>query len=238
MKPTFDFEMLKETCKVLVRNLNRVVDLNFYPVPETKRSNYRHRPLGIGIQGFADMLFKLRYPFESKEAREINKEIFENIYYACLEESMNIAKKRYQLMQTEEFFIWATQLNEKYQNIECDPDLIQESYQTERFTLKEVQIYLENRLDPHLRNFVGAYTTFIGSPLYQGKFSFDLHEKESQYISSEKWEELRTQVQTYGVRNSLLTALMPTASTSQILGNNECFEPITSNIYTNYGTRI
>lgn len=232
MKPTFDFDMLKETCKVLVRNLNRVVDLNFYPVPETKRSNYRHRPLGIGIQGFADMLFKLRYPFESKEAREINKEIFENIYYACLEESMNIAKKRYQLMQTEEFFIWATQLNEKYQNIECDPDLIQEPYQTERFTLKEVQIYLENRLDPHLRNFVGAYTTFIGSPLYQGKFSFDLHEKESQYISSEKWEELRTQVQTYGVRNSLLTALMPTASTSQILGNNECFEPITSNIYT------
>ena len=231
MKPEFDFEMLRETCKILVRNLNRVVDLNYYPVPETKRSNFRHRPLGIGVQGFADMLFKLRFPFESDEAKKINQEIFENIYFACLEESMNISKRRYEIMHTEEFFIWATSINEKA-HPDLDPDLIMETYETEKFTLKEIQIYLKNRLDPHLKNFVGSYTTFVGSPLYQGKFSFNLHNKSSNFIDAKKWEELRTQIQTYGVRNSLLTALMPTASTSQILGNNECFEPITSNIYT------
>ena len=231
MKPEFDFEMLRETCKILVRNLNKVVDLNYYPVPETKRSNFRHRPLGIGVQGFADMLFKLRFPFESDEAKKINQEIFENIYFACLEESMNISKRRYEIMHTEDFFIWATSINEN-SHPDLDPDLIMETYQTEKFTLKEIQIYLKNRLDPHLKNFVGSYTTFVGSPLYQGKFSFNLHNKSSNFIDPKKWEELRTQIQTYGVRNSLLTALMPTASTSQILGNNECFEPITSNIYT------
>ena len=220
LKPTFDFEMLRNTCKVLVKNLNKVVDLNYYPVPETKRSNYRHRPLGIGVQGFADMLFKLRLPFESENTRKLNIEIFENIYFACLEESMNLAKERSNIMSTDEFLIWATGVSEHHKD--SDPNLIQFKYESEKFTLKEIQIFLEFRLDKTRGKYIGAYTTFFGSPLCNGQFNFDLHNKKPQFIKDKRWSTLMKNIQTYGVRNSLLTALMPTASTSQILGNNEC----------------
>ncbi len=169
MKISFNFEKLIKVVKILVNNLNNIIDLNYYPVPETELSNKRHRPLGIGVQGLADVFMKMKYPFDSLEAKDLNKEIFETIYYGSLEASMEIAK-------------------------ETEP-----------------------------------YSTFKGSPLSEGKFQFDLWDiKPSDKYN---WEELRQNIINYGVKNSLLVALMPTASTSQILGNNECFEPYTNNIY-------
>lgn len=184
-KASFDYELLGEVTKTAIRNLNKVIDLNYYPVPETKRSNERHRPLGLGVQGLADAFIKMRYPFDSQQASELNKKIFETIYYYALKESLELAKKD------------------------------------------------------------GPYSTFKGSPLSQGKFQFDLWNKETQenpewnkirtpfkLSGMYDWEILRNDIMKYGVRNSLLVALIPTASTSQILGNNEAFEPYTSNIYT------
>ena len=166
----FDFEKLIEIVEVLVNNLNKVIDVNYYPVPETKVSNKKHRPIGIGVQGLADVYFKMGYAFDSEEANELNKQIFETMYYGAMSKSCKIAKKD------------------------------------------------------------GAYSTFKGSPLSEGKFQFDLWgvRPSDRY----DWETLRKDIMENGVRNSLCLALMPTASTSQILGNNECFEPITSNIYT------
>ena len=165
----FDFQKLYEVTKIVTRNLNKIIDGNYYPIPETKTSNDRHRPIGLGVQGLADVFLLLRLPFESEEARKLNKDIFETIYFASMEASMELAKEQ------------------------------------------------------------GAYSSFAGSPLSEGKFQFDLW----QITPSDRWdwEKLRTEVMTHGVRNSLLLAPMPTASTSQILGNNECFEPYTSNIY-------
>lgn len=165
----FDFQKLYEVTKIVTRNLNKIIDGNYYPIPETKTSNDRHRPIGLGVQGLADVFLLLRLPFESPEARRLNKDIFETIYFASMEASMDLAKEQ------------------------------------------------------------GAYSSFVGSPLSEGKFQFDLW----QVVPSDRWdwEKLRQEVMTHGVRNSLLLAPMPTASTSQILGNNECFEPYTSNIY-------
>ena len=185
IRPVFDFESLKETVATLTQNLNKVIDLNYYPVKETETSNKRHRPIGIGVQGLADVFSKMRMAFDSEEARKLNKEIFAVIYYAAVEESCLLAKK------------------------------------------------------------YGPYTTFDNSPLSNGKFQFDLWNKEPlPYVGYDPiypadinkkytldWNKLRDDVKTSGIRNSLLVALMPTASTSQILGNNECFEPYTSNIY-------
>jgi ribonucleoside-diphosphate reductase alpha chain len=167
----FDHQKLYEVTKVITKNLNRVIDVNYYPVPEAERSNLRHRPIGLGVQGLADAFIILRMPFESDEARQLNKDIFETIYYAAMEASMQLA-------------------------------IVE-----------------------------GPYPTWEGSPISQGIFQFDMWN-----ITPESgrwnWSELREKVIKNGVRNSLLVAPMPTASTSQILGNNECFEPYTSNIYT------
>ncbi|MFN3589080.1 MAG: ribonucleoside-diphosphate reductase subunit alpha [Spirosomataceae bacterium] len=168
---TFDHETLYKVTKVITRNLNKVIDVNYYPVEEAERSNKRHRPIGIGIQGLADAFMLLRMPFESDEARQLNKDIFETIYFAAMETSMELA--------------------------------IEE----------------------------GPYETWKGSPISQGTFQFDMWGV-TPTSGRWNWENLRTQVVKNGVRNSLLLAPMPTASTSQILGNNECFEPYTSNIYT------
>ncbi len=165
----FNFEKLVEVTKIVTKNLNKVIDGNYYPIPETKRSNERHRPIGLGVQGLADVFMMMGLPFESDMAKLLNKNIFETIYFAAMTASCELAKKD------------------------------------------------------------GAYQTFKGSPLSEGKFQFDLWN----VAPSERydWESLRKDVMEYGVRNSLLLAPMPTASTSQILGNNECFEPYTSNIY-------
>jgi ribonucleoside-diphosphate reductase alpha chain len=165
----FDFDKLIDVTKQIVLNLNKIIDINFYPTEGTKLSNLKHRPIGIGIQGLADTFAMLNYPFDSGEAKQLNKEIFETIYYAAMTVSIDLAKKD------------------------------------------------------------KPYDTFKGSPLSDGMFQFDLWgAKPSERYD---WEKLKERVIKNGARNSLLLAPMPTASTAQILGNNECFEPFTTNMY-------
>lgn len=167
----FDHQKLYEITKVVTRNLNKVIDVNYYPVIEARNSNMRHRPIGIGVQGLADAFILLRMPFDSPEARGLNKDIHETIYFAAMEASMELSKEH------------------------------------------------------------GPYETFKGSPVSKGIFQFDMWGVTPD-SGRWDWENLKKEVKQNGVRNSLLLAPMPTASTSQILGNNECFEPYTSNIYT------
>lgn len=170
-KKHFDHQKLYEVTKVVTRNLNKVIDVNYYPVPEARKSNFRHRPVGLGIQGLADTFILLRMPFDSEEAKGLNEDIFETIYFASMETSMELAKVN------------------------------------------------------------GTYETYEDSPVSKGLFQFDMWgvtPKSGRW----NWSALKEKVNKYGVRNSLLVAPMPTASTSQILGNNECFEPYTTNIYT------
>jgi len=168
---TYDHQKLYEITKVITKNLNKVIDVNYYPVEEAKNSNLRHRPIGIGVQGLADTFILMRQAFDSPEAKKLNTEIFETIYFAAMESSMEIAQKE------------------------------------------------------------GPYKTYEGSPVSKGIFQFDMW---GIAPDSKRWDwtKLKREVKKHGVRNSLLLAPMPTASTSQILGNNECFEPYTSNIYT------
>ena len=168
---TYDFQKLYEITKVITRNLNKVIDVNYYPVEEARNSNMRHRPIGIGVQGLADAFILMKYPFDSDEAKKLNKDIFETIYYAAMEASMELSKKE------------------------------------------------------------GAYESYKGSPVSKSIFQFDMW---GVTPDSGRWDwtKLKQKVKKHGVRNSLLLAPMPTASTSQILGNNECFEPYTSNLYT------
>lgn len=165
----YDFQKLHEVVQVVTRNLNRVVDRNYYPVPEASKSNFRHRPIGLGVQGLADAFLALRYPFDSPEAKQLNIQIFETIYHAALTESCRLAK-------------------------------------------------LE-----------GTYETYPGSPVSQGILQYDMWNVTPTDLWD--WDALKEDIAKHGVRNSLLVAPMPTASTSQILGFNECFEPYTSNIY-------
>ena len=167
---TFDHDKLYEITKVATRNLNKVIDVNYYPVEEARTSNMRHRPIGLGVQGLADAFVMMRLPFESEEAQRLNSEIFETIYFASMEASMELSQ-----------------------------------------------------VD-------GSYQTYKGSPISKGIFQFDMW---GVTPDSGRWDwyELKQKVKKHGVRNSLLVAPMPTASTSQILGNNECFEPFTSNMY-------
>lgn len=170
----FDFEKLREVVRVATKNLNRVIDINFYPIPETKKSNTRHRPVGLGVQGLADVFAMMKLSWESEAAADLNQRIFEHIYFAALQVSNEIAQ------------------------IE------------------------------------GTYETFAGSPASKGLLQYDLWKVKplTQEDNSLDWDTLKKNIITTGLRNSLLVAPMPTASTSQILGFNECFEPVTSNIYT------
>ena len=170
MRNEVDHEKLHQVTKVVTKNLNRVIDINFYPTPKTKTSNSKHRPIGLGVQGLADTFMLLDLPFASEKAQEVNREIFETIYHAAVEASMELAEKE------------------------------------------------------------GPYSTFNGSPASEGVLSPDLW-KSTKYSNRYDWDVLRKLVKVHGLRNSLLVAPMPTASTSQILGNNECFEPYTNNIY-------
>ena len=182
----YDYEALTNITKQLVRNLNKVIDKSTYPIESARRSNIRHRPIGIGVQGLADVFMKMRIGFDSQKAKFINEKIFETIYFAAVQESMTMAMKKAEKKKV-------TTASPKYP---------------------------------------GAYSTFEGSPMEQGQFQFDLWDKKpSKLEPCYDWESLRKDVMKYGIMNSLLVAPMPTASTAQILGNNECFEPITSNIY-------
>jgi len=173
-KKTFDFSQLRTITAIIVRNLNKIIDRNFYPLPECRNSNLKHRPIGIGVQGLADVFMLLRMPFDSLDAKQLNIDIFEAIYFAAVSESCALAEA------------------------------------------------------------LGPYESFPGSPASRGQLQFDLwgSAASAQLESSTyPWAELKAKVRAHGLRNSLLTAPMPTASTSQILGNNECFEPYTSNVY-------
>jgi len=167
----FDFEQLARTTRLVTRNLNKTIDVNYYPLPEARRSNERHRPIGIGVQGLADVFQIMGYPYDSPEARTLNKHIFETIYYAALDQSIELAK------------------------IE------------------------------------GPYPSFAGSPMSQGRTQIELW-GHAHSDDRHPWSQLRVRLQQHGARNSLLTAPMPTASTAQIMGNTESFEPRTSNLYT------
>ncbi|KAJ2327627.1 ribonucleotide-diphosphate reductase subunit rnr1, partial [Coemansia sp. RSA 2681] len=166
----YDFQKLHDVTKVITKNLNRIIDINFYPVPETRTSNMRHRPIGVGVQGLADAFLHMRMPFDSAEARDLNRDIFETIYHAALEASCELAREH------------------------------------------------------------GVYESYAGSPASKGILQPDMWGQ----ATSDRWDwaALRSDIARWGLRNSLLVAPMPTASTSQILGFNECFEPYTSNLYT------
>jgi len=166
----FDHQKLYDVTKIVTKNLNKIIDINYYPVEQAKTSNLRHRPIGIGVQGLADTFIRLRYPFDSEEAKVLNRDIFETIYFAALDTSNEIAQRD------------------------------------------------------------GPYSSFKGSPTSKGILQFDMWDVKPS--ARWDWESLRQRIITTGLRNSLLVAPMPTASTSQILGNNECIEPYTSNIYS------
>jgi ribonucleotide reductase alpha subunit len=191
----FDYDKLHEVTKVITNNLNKVIDINFYPTEKTKRSNLRHRPIGIGVQGLADTFILMNIAFYSEEAKEVNKLIFETIYHASLEKSNEMSR-----------------------------DL---SIELNTQTLKD-NILFNN--DENYLNLTGSYSSFKGSPASQGILQFDMWgvNPSNRY----NWSSLKSSIIKYGLRNSLLVAPMPTASTSQILGFNECFEPFTSNLYS------
>ena len=173
IRPEFDFQKLYDVTRIVTYNLNEIIDKNFYPLPEAEKSNLKHRPMGIGVQGLADIFQIMKLPYDSDDSKKLNKQIFETMYFAALSESLQISKSG-----------------------------------------------------------KGPYKTFKGSPLSQGIFQFDLWDGKTELMGLWDWENLRTEIMEYGVYNSLFLALMPTASTAQILGNNESFEPYTSNLYT------
>jgi ribonucleotide reductase alpha subunit len=232
---TFDYAKLHAVTKVVTYNLNRIIDVNFYPTEKTRVSNLLHRPIGIGVQGLADVFALMDIAFTSEAARTINKLIFETIYHASLECSMEMAKERSAKMQA-----LAAVSNQLFQEVDV-PHLyefkkehwVSRTY-TEQAALDEYVRVLQP-IPAELYSLegtqMGAYSSFAGSPASKGLLQFDLWgvtPDSGRY----DWATLKTAIQTYGLRNSLLVAPMPTASTSQILGNNECFEPFTSNLYS------
>ena len=202
----FDYDKLHEVTKVITNNLNRIIDINFYPTEKTKTSNFRHRPIGIGVQGLADTFVLMNIPFHSEEAKEINKNIFETIYHATLEKSNEITIERSERI--------------KYLNKYCSRDEL----------LTYVNKYDYKCLNNIDSSTLGSYSSFNGSPTSNGILQFDMWgvTPSNRY----DWNKLKQSIIEKGLRNSLFVAPMPTASTSQILGYNECFEPFTSNIYS------
>jgi len=220
----FNYEKLREVTKQVVKNLNKVIDYNYYPVKEAETSNRRHRPIGVGNQGLADCFAMLKCAFDSEEARKINRLIFENIYYAALEGSMELARKRKKFVQEYKRLVkLGSNGNGNGEFTEEDKKRMQELKST--YFIIDEELKLPNQ-------FAGAYSSFVGSPISEGKLQFDMWGVEPSECMKELWTNLRADIAKHGIRNSLLVALMPTASTSQILSWNECFEPFTNNIYT------
>ena len=223
-KLSYNFEKLREVVKQVVKNLNKVIDYNYYPVKEAENSNRRHRNIGLGVQGLSDTFAMMKMAFDSPDARVLNRKIFENIYFAALESSMELARKRKKYVQ-------------EYKRL---LKLGSNSSGTGELTLEDQSRLEELKrthwiIDEELKlpgQYAGAYSSFVGSPLSEGKLQFDLWGVKPSPEMEEEWSQLRADVIKHGARNSLLTALMPTASTSQVLSWNECFEPFTNNIYT------
>jgi len=222
---TFDYEHLHKVTKIVTANLDKIISINFYPTDKTKTSNILHRPIGIGVQGLADTFALMDIPFHSEAAKLVNKYIFETIYHAALERSNEIAKERLDGMR-----------EIKLSRLTRDVDLgdrrglgFETDYINGLIALYEpIKEELNNLQDNHL----GAYSSFEGSPAAKGILQFDMWKVDPTKHGRYDWAALKESIMTYGLRNSLLLAPMPTASTSQILGNNECFEPFTSNIYS------
>jgi len=237
---TFNYEKLACVTKVLVENLNNIIDVNFYPNRKTRLSNFRHRPIGIGVQGLADTFFKMDLAFTSDKAKEVNKKIFETIYYASLEKSCEISMERNNGMSylIDEYINsnWkfkSSNPDEREYNILNITNASSSSVLTEDNKIKEyLDKYkpIKDEVDKLDNSIAGAYSSFENSPISKGEFQFDLWGMPC--TTNYDWGKLRENIKIHGIRNSLLCAPMPTASTSQILGNNECFEPITSNIYS------
>ena len=200
----FDYDKLHQVTKVVTNNLNKVIDINFYPTEKTRKSNLRHRPIGIGVQGLADAFILMDIPFHSEEAKSVNKLIFETIYHASLEKSNEISVERTQKIKL------------------LDTTSIE--------SLSFINEYEHSTLNRDNTDLFGAYISFEGSPTSKGILQFDLWNVSPS--NRYNWDILKKSIQKYGLRNSLLVAPMPTASTSQILGYNECFEPFTSNLYS------
>lgn len=216
----FDYNKLHYVTKVVTNNLNRIIDINFYPTDKTKRSNLRHRPIGIGIQGLADTFVLLDIPFHSEKAKEINKNIFETIYHASLEKSNEIAIERNNKIQ---FVLNSSNCNDLMTQLNTyDFKMLSSGNITQPNGVK--------KLGYNNPNLLGTYSTFQDSPASKGILQFDMWD----ITPSERydWDKLKASIIKNGLRNSLLVAPMPTASTSQILGFNECFEPFTSNLYS------
>jgi ribonucleoside-diphosphate reductase alpha subunit len=220
VKPVFNFKKLREITKMATRNLNKVIDYNYYPLPETERSNRRHRPIGIGIQGLADVFAQLRMPFESAEAVALSAKIAEHMYLSACQASMDLARKRKSILQEYRRAIKKTQAERTPE----DEQIVAE-YPKKYFIIPE-------EVDKLPMSLAGAYSSFVGSPAANGQLQFDLWGVEPSTELAGEWSELKKAIKTHGLRNSLMMAMMPTASTSQILGNNECIEPYTNNIYT------
>ena len=226
----FDYDKLHEVTKVITNNLNTIIDVNFYPTPKTRRSNLLHRPIGIGVQGLADTFALMDVAYHSKEAREINKNIFETIYHAALEKSCEISKERAEGIRV------LSRYPQYESNIFKVPDdTVCRDYNYSVISIEDRPLVntikpLPCELDVSPNVPMGCYSSFAGSPASKGILQFDMWG----VIPSSRydWDDMKTQIKTHGLRNSLLLAPMPTASTSQILGNNECFEPFTSNIYS------
>jgi ribonucleoside-diphosphate reductase alpha subunit len=222
VRPTYDYEKLRVVTKKLTHNLNNIIDYNYYPTKETKRSNLRHRPIGLGVQGLANVFLEFGYSFDSSEARELNDRIFECIYFSSLEASMEISRDREEIIKK-----YKQGLKQLETGFVCNGEEFVTS--GEIHDIKKNYNIISEELDRD--EYLGTYSSYIGSPMYQGKLQFDLWRKNVTDIHW-NWSELRDKIKRYGVRNSLLVAPMPTASTAQILGNYECFEPIMSNIYS------
>jgi ribonucleoside-diphosphate reductase alpha chain len=219
----FNYDMLYKVTKVVTKNLNKVIDINYYPIPETEYSNKLHRPIGIGVQGLADVFIMMKVGFDSLEAAEINERIFETIYYGALQTSMEIARKRTPLIKK------IKELKYNLDNLDkilFDTNKIKAMRNEYNSLMKNMKLTEEEK---NKDKFLGTYSSYEGSPMSNGSLQFDLWEQ-SPYGMYD-WDGLKRSIKEYGVRNSLLLAPMPTASTSQILGNNECIEPYTSNIY-------
>ena len=229
---TFNYEHLHSVTKVVTSNLNKIIDVNFYPTEKTRRSNLLHRPIGIGVQGLADVFAMMDIPYHSAEAINVNKLIFETIYHAALERSNEIAISR------KDDITALMDINKYDDQYRIDVfETTEKDCRTYKCNLSEKTNEIINRVKPIRaelditdKNVLGSYSSFVGSPASKGILQFDMWN----VTPSERydWTTLKKSIQEHGIRNSLLLAPMPTASTSQILGNNECFEPYTSNIYT------
>ena len=252
---TFNYEALHKVVKTITTNLNKIIDINFYPTVKTQKSNLLHRPIGIGVQGLADAFILMDIPFYSEDAKTVNKHIFETMYHASLEKSNELARERsewfvplvqkvwdeiknygggiYELIEGKPLF---EKVDFIYQSVDKGGNVYNKHFYNENINYGELTQYINLKISDYGKdisqcNRCGSYSSFQGSPASQGKLQFDLWNHK---VTDERydWASLKEKIGEYGLRNSLLIAPMPTASTSQILGNNECFEPLTSNMYS------